>query len=107
MVHIKKFEELNERVFADWVDPELIQGVIDNMNPRKTKEGFIEELMRFNDQFLISGSQKRLPSVFGRQVADWVDLNVIQDVIDRMNPTLNKDHEIYKKRLKDLISNVY
>ncbi len=35
-----------------------------------------------------------------KQVAHWIDLDLIQDVIDRMNPVLCEVSDTYKRDLK-------
>jgi hypothetical protein len=101
-IHIKKFKEINEGFyFSDEYDVDLLQEVIEGMRPNKISDGeeFKEKLKDFNKLYPCK-EPKRLSEVLGKQVAWWVDLNLVQDVIDRMNHVLNKDADKYKKDLK-------
>lgn len=105
MAHVKRFDEINENFyFNDWVDLDTLQKCIDNMKPTKTNdaEAFKTSLKDFNDNYDCV-QQKRLPAAFGKQVADWVDLYLVQDIIDRMNPNLCQDSEQYKQDLKNFV----
>jgi protein involved in temperature-dependent protein secretion len=105
MTHVKRYNEINDQFyFYDWVDLDLLQSVIDHMKPDKSFTGyeFKQALRGFNDKYEIF-QQKRLPVAFGKQVAEWVDLYLVQDVIDRMNPNLYQQSEEYKKDLKDFL----
>lgn len=108
MVKIKKFYELNETFFyfSDYVDLDLLQEIIEHMRPKKLDDNnrdFKISLMEFNDKYPVK-EQKRMPVVFGKQVAWWIDLNLMQDVIDRMNPVSCKSADDYKKDLKKFLS---
>ena len=108
MAHIKRFKELNENntfFFSEWVDKDLLQDVIDHMKPGKghTGEEFKESLRDLNTKFEIR-EQKRFPTSFGKQVADWVDLYLVQDVLDLMNPAINGRCNDYMRELKNLVS---
>ena len=105
MAHIKKFKEINEEFFySDSYDVDLLQEVIEGMRPNNLSDGesFKEEIKKFNSKFPCK-EQKRLPSTFGKQVAWWIDMQIIQDVIDRMNTSLNQDSDKYKKELKEFL----
>jgi hypothetical protein len=102
MIHIKKFEEINEEFyFSDEYDVDLLQGVIEGMRPSKNSDSdeFKNRLREFNELHPCKES-KRMAETLGKQVAWWVDLNLVQDVIDRMNSMLNKNAKKYKKDLK-------
>lgn len=103
MTHIKRFDELNEEFFyySDYYDLDLLQEVIEGMRPSKETNGeyFKKELREFNAQYPCK-HQKRMSNVFGKQVAWWVDIELFQDVIDRMNSALNKNASKYKEDLK-------
>lgn len=110
MAHVKRFKEINESVFyfSDYVDLDLLQKVIDGMKPTSenreaANERFKKSLIGFNDNYTVKDS-KRLPSTMGKQVAWWVDLYLVQDVIDRMNPVVCKQADEYKKDLKEFLS---
>lgn len=103
---IKTFEQFNEQFyFNDWVDLDLLQSVIDKMKPTMNLSGdeFKKSIKLFNNNYTVNN--ERLPSTFGKRVADWVDLDIVQDIIDRMNPNANPLHVEYKKKLKNLIEN--
>lgn len=105
MAHVKRYNEINEEFyFNDWVDLDLLQSVIDHMKPGKEFSGdeFKQSLRGFNGEY-DTVQQKRLPATFGKQVAEWVDLYLVQDVIDRMNPNLCQQSEEYKEDLKDFL----
>jgi hypothetical protein len=106
MIHVKKFKEINETFFyySDYVDLDLLQGVIERMRPGKNnnRENFKENLKIFNEEYSVT-QHKRLPDGLEKQVAWWIDLDLIQDVIDRMNPVLCEDSETYKIDLKHFI----
>lgn len=105
-MHIKRFQEVNEQFhYSDYIDLYLLQGCIEGMRPNRTTTGdeFKQKLREFNSQYACK-EEKRLPNNFAKDVAYWIDLNLIQDVIDRMNPVLcNKAYE-YKKDLKNFLS---
>jgi len=108
MAHIKRFNELNENntfFFSEWVDKYLLQDVIDHMKPGKgfTGDVFKEALEEVNNTYPTT-NQSRLPVSFGKQVADWVDLYLVQDVLDRMNPALCDRSEEYNEELRKLVS---
>lgn len=104
MAHVKRFQEINESFyFNDWVDLDTLQRCIDKMKPTKDNgESFKDSLREFNDSYECI-QQKKLPDTFGKQVADWVDLYLVQDIVDRMNPNLCKDSEQYKQDLKRFV----
>jgi len=105
MAHVKRFKEVNESFyFSDWVDMDLLQSVIDHMKPGKESSGdeFKQSLRGFNNEYEVT-VQKRLPATFGKQVAVWIDLYLVQDVIDRMNPVLCKQSDEYKAELKNFL----
>lgn len=105
MVRIKRYEDINESFyFSEWVDMDILQSVIDHMKPNKELSGneFKQSLRGFNNEYEVT-VQKRLPATFGKQVADWIDLYLVQDVIDRMNPNLCDQSDEYKSELKNLL----
>lgn len=108
MAHIKKFYEINETFFYfnDNIDLDLLQDVIDHMKPVGQDDNnqiFKKSLRKFNSGYSVK-EQKRLPSTFGKQVAWWIDLELVQDVIDRMNPVTCESSIEYKKDLKKFLS---
>ena len=106
MAHIKRFEELNEEFyFSNYVDLDLLQGVIDRMRPTglgEEEEDFNFELTQFNEKYPAK-QHKRMPATFGKEVAHWIDLYLIQDVIGRMNPVLCARADEYKRELKKFL----
>lgn len=106
MVHIKKCNEVNEEFFYynDYYDVDLLQKVIEGMRPSKDYDGedFKKELKEFNSKYSCK-EQKRLSDMLGKKVAWWVDLYLVQDVIDRMNVKLNNEADKYKKDLKNFL----
>jgi hypothetical protein len=101
---INSFNKLNEQFsHAEWVDVYLLQEVIDNMKSSKTHNGeeFKKDLRAFNVDYKYQSS--RFPSTLGKRVADWVDSDLVQDVIDRMNPHNNPRCEEYKAKLKEFV----
>ena len=107
MARVKRFDEMNENFFhfSDYIDLDLLQKVIDGMRPTKSSDGedFKKSLIDFNDSYKVKGT-KRLPATMGKQVAWWVDLFLVQDCIDRMNPVNCVNSEQYKKDLKEFLS---
>jgi hypothetical protein len=103
MAHIKRFDEINEEFHhSDYINLNLLQDIIDRMKPTglgDEQEDFNFNLTQFNDKYPVK-YHKRFPATFGKQVANWIDLYLIQDVIDRMNPVLNPNANEYKKELK-------
>jgi hypothetical protein len=91
--------------YAEWLDRELIQKVINNM---KTSDRFKQSLAEFNDRYPVKNSN-RFPSNMGKQTADWVDIDIIQDCVDRMNPHLSNEEqsERYKKELEEFTNGTY
>lgn len=113
MAHVKRFYEVNESFFhfSDYIDFELLQKVIDAMRPKGkgwqldySADEFKQALREFNEKYPIK-EHKRLPETFGKGVAHWVDLNLVQDVIERMNPVICRDAEAYKIDLENFIKN--
>lgn len=105
MVHIKKFDEINEDFFfSNDYDVDLLQDIVEGMRPTKFSDGeaFKRRLKEFNDKYPCK-QQKRLSAILGKKVAWWIDLNLVQDVIDRMNITLNDDASKYKEDLKQFL----
>lgn len=109
MANIKRFKDMtkNETFFYynDNYNIDIIQSIIDKMKPISEKEHLIfkDELKNLNNKYPVKNS-KRLPESFGKRVAWWVDLNLIQDVIDRMNSIMNPYNSEYIKDLKKLIN---
>jgi len=109
MAKVKRFKDINENNnvfnYSDWLDRDLLQGVIDGMKPRSEHDGetWKEAMREFNNLYPVV-NQERLPSSFNKQVADWVDLDLVQDVIDRMNPRLCDKSEEYKRDLKEMLA---
>lgn len=107
MARVKRFDEMNENFFYfnDYVDLNLLQDVIDGMKPTKDsdKDEFKKSLIKFNSNYNVRET-KRLPATMGKQVAWWVDLFLVQDCIDRMNPSNCTNSEQYKKDLKEFLS---
>jgi hypothetical protein len=101
MAHIRRFNE-SIGYYPDWLDRDLLQKVIDGMKHRSEhdEESFKESIREFNNLYPVR-TQERLPSIFGKRVADWIDLDLIQDVIDRMNPNICVKSEKYKKILRE------
>lgn len=108
MAMIKRFKDImkNETTFYynENYDIDIIQSVIDKMKPINGNEHIIfkEKLRDLNIDYQVKDS-KRLPEIFGKQVAWWIDLNLIQDVIDRMNSVMNPKSSEYIEELKKLI----
>ena len=104
MTHIKKFNEMVHpfQQYAEWLDRELIQQIINKM---RSHNGFQQDLTEFNDNFNIKNSN-RFPAIMGKQTADYVDNDIIQDCVDRMNPHLSNEEqsENYKKELEEFIN---
>ena len=102
MKHLKRFNE-TFFYFSEIVDKELIQQVIDKMNPNndnKLSDNFKKSIIEFNKKYPIKES-KRLPETMGKQVAWWVDMDIIQDCIDRMTDKIISDK--YKNDLKNFL----
>lgn len=107
MAHVKRFDEINESFFKfnNFVDLDLLQMVIDKMRPIKdsSNDAFKKSLVKFNNNYTVKDT-KRLPVTMGKQVAWWVDLFLVQDCIDRMNPVNCTEADQYKKDLKEFLS---
>jgi len=110
MTYIKKYKDLYESrdletgfdEHAEWLDKNIIQDIIDKMRPGPDKDTktFILSLKSFNDDYSIRGDRsKRMPSTMGKRAAEWVDMELVQDVIDRMNPHLNLHNVEYIENL--------
>ena len=110
MAYIKKYKEIyesrdSEFGFDDhaiWLDKRLIQDIIDKMRPNANSDttSFVLSLKGFNEDYPIREDRsKKLPSTFGKQAAEWIDMDLIQDVIDRLNPQLNIHNVEYKENL--------
>jgi len=103
MAHIKRFNENND-YYADWLDMDLLQKIIDKMKPRGDydAESYKEAIREFNNLYP-TAELERFPSIFGKRVAEWIDLDLVQDIIDRMNPKSCAKSEEYKRILKEEI----
>ncbi len=113
MIKINKFNEFNslkENIsnqnshYSEYVDINILDDIIENMRPNKNSDGelFKSKLRLLNSEYNCSNN-KRSPSTFGKKVAWWVDLDLIQDVIDRLNNKLCDNSEEYKSELKNLL----
>lgn len=104
MLRVKKFNELNE-AYDDSVDKDLIQRIIDKMKPDRgdttLSDNFKESINEFNNKYTIK-EYKRIQNTMGKQ-AWWIDIDIIQDCIDRMTDRVISDK--YKNDLDYFLNN--
>ena len=62
-----------------------------------------EKLKKFNDEYQCV-EYKKSPFFMGKKVAWWIDLDLIQDTIDRMNSRLCDDSDEYIINLKKFLN---
>lgn len=106
MPYIKRFENINESSSNGWVDNQSIRLVVEAMKPNNSDPGYFKiALKSFNSQYKTREKEEKITESLN--TVNWADMNLIQEVLYRMDPKMCDKSEQYKNELRSFLREIF